>query len=219
MSYTFTRTREQLRDKIGRVLGIKEEGQSLSPEEAAVINEGLDLRLKELHSLGALWWNVAGATTNVTMTAGVSTVSLSSITDFLFPVTFKLRVGSEDRDVDIISHVEYQDIPEKSNTGEPVKAFFSGSTVYLWPTPDLAYVGKLTYQAISEDTATNTAVDVPVSCMRALSILVASDLCEDFDIPDSKTARIRSQVQDARDTILAVSQQKVDSKIVTPEWY
>ena len=69
-TYTFTRTREQMRDMIGRKLGIKESGQELDSEDAAIVLEAMDLRLKELHRLGVLWWQVSGASTSITLTGG-----------------------------------------------------------------------------------------------------------------------------------------------------
>jgi hypothetical protein len=218
-TYTFTRTREQMRDKIARLLGVKEEGQSLPSEDAVIIYEAMDFRLKELHTLGMLWWNVSGATTNLSLVGGTATVSLSSVTDFLFAVTVKLRVGTEDQEIEIIGHEQYQAVKEKADEGEPRKVFISGSTAYFWPTPDINYTAKLTYQAIAADVENGAAPDVPVSCMRAFPILVASDLCEDFNVSDSRAARIRSQYNDARDTIQIASRERVDTTRVAPEWF
>lgn len=218
-TYSFTRTREQMRDMIARKLSVKEEGQSLSAEEATIIYEGMDLRLKELHVLGLLWWQVSGAATDVALSAGAATSSLSAVTDYLFPITLKLRNGTEDQDIDIISHREYQDIPEKAERGEPRKAFFSGSTVYLWPVPDVAYTAKLTYQAVAADVENGTAPDVPVSCLRSLADLVAADLADDFQVTDSKAARLLQKVGPAMATIRAVTQERVDATTVTPSWY
>lgn len=50
MATSFTRTREQLRDLIGRKIGVKESGQTMDAEDAAIIHEAIDLRLKEMHA-------------------------------------------------------------------------------------------------------------------------------------------------------------------------
>ena len=113
-----------------RKLGVLGAGQAAEAEDSEVVFEAMDARLKEMHALGILWWNVAGAATNLTLTAGVATTTIAA-TDYLYPVTLMLTVGTDQQPVDIIGHSEYQAITNKTDRGEPVKAFFSGTTVYL----------------------------------------------------------------------------------------
>lgn len=218
MATSFTRTREEMCDIILRKLGVGAIGQAPAPEDSAVVYEGMDLRLKELHALGILWWQVAGATTNVTLVGGTTTATITP-TDFLFPVTMALRVDDEDFPIEIIGHREYQAIQDKSSTGEPNKVFISGSTAYFYPTPDTAYTAKLTYQAIADDTAASTAPDVPVACMRAFGVLVASDLADDFSLPEQKVQRLLAQSAMSLRTIQTLNAQRVDTTTVTPEYF
>jgi hypothetical protein len=214
MSYTFTRTIPQMVEIVLRKLGALGIGETVSPEDKAVVREAIDLRLKELHGLGVLWYNVAGATTDLVLTGGVATKSLSAITDFLFPVTVKLRVGTEDREVDIISHREYHDIDNKADAGEPEKVFFApGGTAYFWPVPQTGYTAKMTYQAIAEDTTSTGVPDIPASMMRALSAVVAWDLLEEFEVVGAKAASLTQQGKDAEKTIRTLNTERVD---ITP---
>lgn len=167
-----------------------------------------------------LWWKVAGASTSVSLTAGEATASLAAVTDFLFPVAFKIVVGTDEQDIEIVGNAQYQDIPSKTDRGEPEVAFFSGSTVYLWPVPQTNYTAKLTYEAIATDTASNTAPDVPISMLRALADVVAYDVLGDFQIKEASVIqRVTSRYPEARRTIYELNQERVDTSTVTPEWF
>lgn len=214
MAYTFTRTVPQLVAKVLRKLGAIGIDQTPSPEDSAVVREAMDMRLKELHALGVLWFNVAPAATNVTMAAGTATASLSAVTDFLFPVSFRVRIGAEDKPVDIISHAEYQAIPDKTESGEPEKVLIAGGVCYFWPVPSAAYTGKLTYQAISEDTTATGAPDLPVSMQNAFTDLIAGDLVEEFSVPEPKATRILAFAKQAERTIRTLNGQRVDNAVV-----
>lgn len=201
-----------------RKLGVYEPGQTPDNDDVVVVYEGMDLRLKELHQLGVLWYQVAGAATNVALVGGTVTASITP-TDFLFPVTMALRVGDDDQPMEIIGHREYHAIPDKAVTGEPSKVFISGSTCYFHPVPDTAYTAKLTYEAIATDTAANTAPDIPVASMRAFALVVASDLADDFSLPEQKVQRLLLQVPQAMRTLQTLNTERVDATPVTPEYF
>ena len=218
-TYTFSRTREQMRDMIGRKLGIKEAGQELDSEDASIVLEAMDLRLKELHRLGVLWWQVSGASTSITLTGGTVTAEIAA-TDYLFPVSLMLTVGTDEQEIELIGHREYMAIPDKTSQGEPVSAYISGATIRLYPVPSQAYTVKLTYQAIAADVENGAAVDMPVEMMRAFSVLVAGDVVEDFgDIDPNKAARLMNQAEPAMRTIRALNAQRVGASTVTADYF
>ncbi|MEY4427849.1 MAG: hypothetical protein RLZZ182_538 [Pseudomonadota bacterium] len=217
-TYTFTRTRAQLSAKILRTLGVADSTGACSPEDLAIVAEAMDMRLKELHALGILWWNVSGATTDLALTSGNASATIAT-TDFLFPVTMNLRVGTEDQHIEIIDHRTYQAIPNKSDTGEPEMVFVNGSACLFWPTPDANYTVKMTYEAIAADTESGSAPDVRTECLRALSSLIEGDLVDTFDVPEPKASRLVARASSAIQTIHALTQQRVESKTTAPDWY
>lgn len=219
MSYSFTRTLPQFQELVLRKLRVLGSGETASADDAAIVNEATDLRLKELHALGVLWFNVSGATTDLALTASVATKSLAAITDFLFPVSVMLRVNGEDYPVEIISHRDYQAIQNKTDTGEPEKVFFSGGVAYFWPTPDQAYTAKLTYQAIASDTSSPDTPDVSVSMLRALVTLVAADCADDFAIPEQRLVRLKMEAEVAERTIRTLNTERVDTTTVAPDYF
>ena len=217
MSTSWTRTREQLGDMIGRKLGVKDQGQTLSAEDAEIILESIDLRLKELHRLGVLWFNVAGGATSVVTTAGDATSDISAVTDFLFPVSLMLDGTGDQSPIQIIGHLEYQAITNKTEQGEPVYAYFSGSSVYLWPVPNATGTMKMTYQAIATDSTTGAQPDVQIDMLRSLALLCASDLVLDFQVPAQTAQIIMGQAGQAMKDIRALAAQRVDTGVVAPE--
>lgn len=218
-TYTFTRTLGQMRSLVLRKLRYLDSSETVSADDAAVVDEAINLRLKELHALGILWFNVAAATTDLALVAGTATKSLSAVTDFLFPVTVQLRIGTEDRNVEIISHREYQAITTKADSGEPEKVMISGGMAYFWPTPDAAYTAKLTYNAIAADTNSPDTPDVPVSMLRSLGSLVAWDCADDFGVPEQRMARLKIEAEEAETKLRVLNAERVDATPVQADYF
>lgn len=212
---TQTVTLSAMRSLILRKLRYLDPGESPTSTDNAVVDEALNLRLKMLHKLGVIWYNVDGGTTSITLVAGTATKSLTSITDFLTPVSFKLTISGEDRDIHIISHREYQNIPTKADSGEPEKVFVSpAQTAYFWPTPDSNYTVKLTYQALPADVSTVSALDMPVALTRSIVTLTANDLVDDFGCPESLAQRLAKEAEKAERDIRALNTEPVDTTTV-----
>jgi hypothetical protein len=217
MSVTFTRTVPQLVAKVLRKLGAIGIDETASAEDTVVVREAMDMRLKELHALGTLWFNVSPATTDVSLVAGTASKSLSAVTDFLFAVTANLRVGTEDKPIELVSHDQYQAITDKTERGEPSKVWINNGTAYFWPTPDANYTVKLTYQSIADDTTSTGVPDLPVSMMNAFTDLIAGDLVEEFSVPEAKASRLLAYAANAQKTIRILNSPRVDSTPVEIE--
>lgn len=216
-TYAFTRTREDFVNSVLRKIGAIGAGQTASEEDVSVVNEALDLRLKEFHARNLLWFKVAGAQSDLVIVSGTATVSAES--DVLYPISVAIRVNGEDEPVQVVGHRQFQTIPNKTDAGQPEMVLFSGGVFRFWPVPDANYTGKLTYQQIAADSAGATAPDIQVPMMRSLKNLVAYDLADDFAVPDNLFARLKTQADAAEKMILAINQERVDSAPVTPEYF
>lgn len=217
-TYTFNRTREQARDLILRKLGVLGIGAIPSAEDTEVVYEAMDLRLKELHAMGVLWWQVASATVDLAIVSGAATATVATA-DFLYPISIAVRSGTEDHELQMVGHRTYHATVDKGQTGEPEYAYFNGSTVRFYPTPDTNYTAKLTYQAIAADTEANTAPDVRAEAMRAFVALVASDLVDDFSIPEPKAQRLAIGAVGALRTMRMLNRERVDSLPVEVDYF
>lgn len=217
-TYSFSRTREQFSSDVLQKLGVLRVGGVASGRDFAKVCDALDLRLKELHELGVLWWQVGGAATNVTLTAGVASASIAA-TDFLYPISMSISIGVDQVPLEIIGHREYQAIEDKASTGEPEKVFFSGSTAYFYPAPQSGYTAKLTYQAIAADSENGQRPDVPIACLKALIDVVAGDLVDDYETPEPKASRLLQKQAIGLQTIRALNSQRVDAGTVSTDYF
>jgi hypothetical protein len=217
-TYAWNPAQYLLRDKVLRKLGVIGESESGSPGQASVVQDAMNSRMKELHTLGVLWWDVAAAQTPLTLTANTSTATVVS-EDFLYPLTASIDVAGEQEPLEIISHAQYQAIPDKARTGQPEQVHFSGSVGYFWPVPSTAYTARLTYQAIAENVDPTTRIDMPAAALRAFVDLVAGDLVDDFGLDSQRAARLVAKQPQAMRTLRMVAYQRVDSALVTPEYF
>lgn len=217
-TYSWTLTLEQFQARVLRKLGVIGSAENPSAEDGALVTEALNARLKELHRLGVMWFNVTPASVPVTVTAGVATATVSA-TDLLFPVSLMLNVGTTNREVELIGHRQYHAIPDKSSNGEPDRAYLAGSTLYLWPVPQSSGTASLTYQAIAADAVTSEALDIPQSMLRALSSVVAADLVDEFDPPAAKVQTLFVQREEALRTLRALNVERVDSETISTDFF
>ena len=217
-TYTWTRTREQLRDMILRKLGVIGASDIAAAEDAALVYEAMNARLKELQTLHVLWWNVAGAQTSLPLTAGDESAAVTAL-DFLYPVTMSVTVGTEEVPVRIADHREYQAVPDKTQQGTPEMVFVDGATCRFWPVPNTNTTAQMTYQAISADLETGVAPDVPPGAMRAFSLLVAGDLVDEFGLTGEKAARLTARQAESMRTLRMIGKQQVDSASVVAEYF
>jgi hypothetical protein len=218
-TYTFTRTLTQFRDMVLRKLRVLDPRQTASGVQTELVDEALNLRLKEMHALGTLWFNVSGATTDLALVAGTATKSLSAVTDFLFPISAAVRANGDDVPLEIISHSQYQAITNKTDRGEPEQVFIAAGTAYFWPTPAENYTVKLTYQAIAADAEEAATPDVSTGMLKALATLVAADLIDDFAVPEPRAQRLLAQAVQAEKIILMLNSPRVQSTPVAFEAY
>jgi len=217
-SYTWNRTREQVRDMVLRKLGVIGATDIAESEDSEIVYEAMDARLKELQTLNVLWWLVAPAQTTLPLTAGVAQASIAA-DDFLIPVSAALVVNGEQRPVEIIGHREYQEIPTKSERGQPSRVFISGSVARFWPAPEANFDAVITYQAIAKDAETGQPLDMPAAAVRAFVDLVAGDLVDDFGVDAGKGARLMAKQPAAIRTLKQVAAQPVAAVAVAPDWF
>lgn len=216
-TYTYSRTRDQIVAKVLRKHGAVAAGATPATADSDIVIEALDLRLKEMHKLGVLWYQVSGAQTDVALTGG--TVTAATPTDYLFAVSMSVRISGEDVPLEIIGHREYQAILNKTDTGEPEKVFVSGQTCRFWPVPDTAYTAKLTYQAIAADTIDATAPDIESSMVRSLCNILAYDVADEYGVPEGKLQRMAQEATIAERTIKNLSTERVDVAPVTATYF
>lgn len=193
MTTAWTRTREQLAADVLFKLRLIAPGDTPDSAVLTAVYAAMDARLKELYALSLLPWKLTAAPVDVAILANTQTVSLSAITDMLYPLTLNINLTGHDYPVDIVSNLIWQQIPNKTTAGMPDTAHLEGSTLYLSPLPDTAYTGKLTYQKIMDDTAASTAPDAMAGTMKCLTDILAGDLADGLVVDDARYASIKAE--------------------------
>jgi hypothetical protein len=207
-----------MRDMILGKLGVLEAGETASAEDAVLVYEALDLRLKEIHRLGIFWLKVDEVPLEFTVTANVNSASAS--VDILFPIALTIRDGDHDKKVDIVGALEYAKISDKEDTGLPTRALWKGSAEFWFhPIPITGTTAHLTYQKFADDTAASTAPDIEVSMMRWMRDLVAYDLADHFGLPEDKIKRFAVESVVAERNIRKLSAERKDYEPVAVEDY
>lgn len=209
MSFSYTRTREQLARMVLRKLGILASGGSDVSADMDIVYEAVDLRLKEYHRLGIMWRKVDKIPLSFTVSAGNNTGSAT--TDILFPIMMTIADNSNDEPVSIIGIREYAAIEDKTETGRPTKALWVGSAEFkFWPVPIETATAKLVYERIATDTTAGTAPDVDVSMLRWLKDIIAYDIADDFGQDEQKIQRLFVESGKAELNIRKLAVQRVD---------
>lgn len=212
MATAYSMTRERLRDKILRKLRVLGADESPSDSDASIVYEAIDLKLKELHVLGYLWWKISIVTSNLSATGGNPVVSAPA--DMLYPVT----VVIDNVSLPIIQHRAYRG-RDKSSTGAPREVHFSNGSFYFWPTPQADVTATLTYQKILDNTAAGTPVDVPDHLLNTVSTMIAATLADDFQIPEDRTVRLMQEAAGAERRFMMLNAPESDNDPVQAETF
>ena len=156
MTISFTRTREQLSRMVLKKLQVMGAADSDNSTDMTDIYEAIDIRLKEIHSLGIFWRKVAPLGVSASTDGSANSVSFTA--DILFPIALHVTDSSSDYKIDIITAKQYAAISDKTETGTPTKALWDQSAHFtFWPVPDSSMSVGLIYESIASDTAAATA--------------------------------------------------------------
>jgi len=185
---TWDQTRNELISAALRKLGVLDQGESVTAgsdmESEAVI--ALNTLVKSWHTRGLRLWTQ----TQYTQTMTASTISYTLSTDILSVESagiFLRRSGSNGDDpITLISLSEYDEIADKSSTGQPLKIAIdyqlASTTMYVWPSPhnstDTIYFRGI--RKLQDFTASGDGPDTPPRWYKALVYGLAADLALEY---------------------------------------
>ena len=210
MTYSFSRTREQVATMVLKKLGVIGGTQTSANYSAGAdeVYEAADLRLKELHRLGIVWRYVPEEALSFTVSAGVN--SASATADIQFPIALAIADGSRDQPVDLINVRQYTAIEDKTETGLPVKAVWMGGANFtFWPVPTATTTAKLVYEQHATDSTAGSAFDVDVSMVRWLRDIICYDVGEYYGKSDQTMMRYMGEADKAERNIRKLNAQRV----------
>lgn len=178
------------------LIGVENEGESAL--SAYDMNKGLTALAMMLKSAGIannLWRYTEG-----TITPLLATASYALTAKARRVWSIRRRVSGNDVALNPISREEYFEKSNKTQTGTPLDFYYDRQrgtgTVYLWPTPDAAFVAngtlQMTYHRIAEDiTSEANDLDVPQEWLETIVYMLADRLATSYPSDISPTERVR----------------------------
>jgi hypothetical protein len=181
-------------------LGVLGQGFEASADE---LSNGLDVfneMLKSWSTEGPNLWTRAEQT--VTLVSGTQTYTLNPRPRLVYNVRW-LEDGEERLPLTEWDRQDWDRFIFKANTGQPVAYVLdkqrTSTTVTLWPIPSFSsgtYTLKVGYERVIETVDSgNDEIDVPEEFAEAIVICLAARLCEDYQLIDTNSQRIRERAQ------------------------
>jgi hypothetical protein len=179
------------------IIGVKQAGQSLGPEEAQL---GLE-RLNDMLDAWAIESLYAFSTNEYSGFATASTITIGPTGTIVVPfVPLRLehafaRFSNIDRQIDLVNYDEFASISLKSVLGPwpRVGYYDDGSGIFsLYPVPSHVEIHVGVYSRLSEFTSLNTDVVLRPGTRRCLQLSLAEDLADDFSRPLPPTLEQRA---------------------------
>lgn len=176
---------------------------------------------------GANWstcWRLRGSTGGGWLT----TTSYSSIGDFAvesdtigIEQAFLRTNDYSDTPLEIIRRERFQEITDKSATGQPSFLFFDrrlSPQIFLWPIPndstDVLHVQRV--RALEDFDAAGNNADFPVRWLRALVYGLAADLADDYKRPITEFDRLFAKAERLFDEAKSGDSPISDTDFISP---
>lgn len=156
------------------------------------------------------WTTVNGAPSGTTITLTAVLDDSAAVDNKVYAYTSKIvrplkivdarwedaDAGTESPVISMISRLDYQRLPNKTQDGSVVSAFYdpqlTTGQLYLWHVPDPfeGFVNFTYYRPIQDFDAAGDNPDLPIEWCQALIFNLAVVLAPEFDVPTQKLAVI-----------------------------
>lgn len=192
--YDFNSTRNEIIQRAFRICGALTYGESLTAEMQAQAVTALNHVVKSWQSEHIFLWSLVP--TSITVSA--ATYAFSSDPAIIgIEQAYWRDSANNDQRVEIISFREYQDVPDKTDVGDPIQIAFvqyPTPSLYIYPTPNGNKTLYLTLIRKLKDMETaNGNADFPVHFINALTYALAGDLADELGLPLSERNQIQSK--------------------------
>ena len=212
----YTLTRDQIIRAAYESIGVAVTYEPLDPDDVAVAKVALNSLAMAWKSHGMMLWKrghysiIPVASTyeiDLTPTLGSGTEKPMKV----LAVNYKNTSTSTEIPMTRLSYDEYNNLPNKTNTGTPVQFYFepqrTGSQLTVWPAPDAnfaaGYTIEVTYQQpIQSMPAGTDEVDFPNEWYRALILNLAVDLAPKFGVGIQERQLLKNEANEALELAL-----------------
>lgn len=196
--YDFNVTRNEIIERAYRMIGGLSVGETMSAEMLSQALVALNSMIKSWQSRNVFLWTLKEFTQ--TVTAGDATYPLSSTDPAVYAIDRAyLRIDNDDRPIQVASFRQYQDIYNKTDSGDPDLVALDhqiSPTMYVWPVPTqtrtIYYTGIVKLKDF--DTAGGNP-DFPVRYVEAITYGLAHKLSSEYGLPLPERRELERQFE------------------------
>lgn len=220
--YDFNLTRTQIIERALRIVGALSLGESMRDEQGEQGQIALNALLKEWQNKHIFLWSQVQLT--VTLVNADKDYALSTDPAVMYVDKAYLRSsGNEDTRLDLVSFRDYEEIPTKNDTGDPVKVaidYQNAPTLYVWPIPTTASIlvnPTIMYLATVKGRdldAVSSTPDTHARCLDALCYGLAANLCDEYGVPIHERQYLAVKAEEKFQRIKGSDRQREDRTFV-----
>lgn len=231
-SYDFSVDRNTLIAASLRLIGVGVQGETPTTDEISEASEALNLMLKAwMKKDGVPIWK--RATKSITLVASQGSYALQSSggdVDMQPPLRILSVVRQDTSNIDtplnLISRMEYEELPNKYETGTPVSWHYqknrASGTLYVWPEPDTTaaseYTLEIVYGAPFDDMdASTNDFDCPPEWLETIKYGLAVRLAPEYGVSLDERSVLKGEFRNMYEEML-MSDVEYGSLYLQPEW-
>ena len=208
-------TRDQIIRAAFETIGVAVSNEPLEAEDVAVGKVAFNALAMSWKNYGLMLWKrgrtsltPVASTYEITLAPTITGGSDTEKPVKMIAVNYKETATGKEIPMTRLSHKEYNNLPNKAQTGTPVQYYFepqrTGSKMYIWPAPNATFAAgytiEITYQSpIQSMSAGTDDVDFPSEWYRALILNLAVDLAPKYDYGIRERQLLEAQALDALD--------------------
>lgn len=195
-TYTYNPTGSTLIEEALRLLGVLEEGGSVTEAQITDSLPTFEMYVKGLSKYGLTLWTVE--TQNNTLVDGTCSYVPAKKALNISDIVFRDSDGNDTILIPLTRN-EYWDLNDKNQLGQPTQFYYdpqedqAGSTIVLWPCPDsnnagngetIEYKSQILLEDVSSTTTTATeTIDVPQEWLETIKYGLATRLAPMYGYP------------------------------------
>jgi hypothetical protein len=191
--YDFILNRNELIEESYRKVGVLADGESITSGQLSTANKKLNLILKSWEGDGVfLWTYQTEVITTVAATAYVAVPTTNGLA--YIESAYYTDSGGDDNRLERMSIAQYQDIIDKTDTGEPISFThrISNGRVYFFPVPNDAYTVTLFgVRRLADWDSASSDGEFPARWQSAIKYSLAVELAEDYKMPLNEVKYLR----------------------------
>jgi len=202
-SNDFTVNRLKLINRALRMVGAIDKGQSadkkLESDAAFALNmilKEMDLDFANLHAIQTASFNTVSGQSTYAVADG-----LPNNVNEIKAATYQFS-GTDERKLDIISYEKYESFVDKTTNGDPQfvlltkEILTADRSIILYPVPQSNKALKLRFwRRLFDMDNLNDDLDMPPESYSYITFRLASDIGEEYNIPDVKAQRLFQKSQ------------------------